>query len=371
MPLPAPLLRLRTWARAEAPEGRLPGLDALRGFLALAVMAYHLSVWTGLFEIGGRWNMAMAKLGNFGVSAFFMLSGFLLFRLTPWEAVAREGLGRFWVRRWLRLAPLFLVLAATNVVLGLGMGPEPKPQFLLENLTLTFGAIHPNHALVRGGWYVGLVVLLYAAYPALAWLRARLGWPVLAVLFAGLLVWSFGPTLQEILAFPPGSDARFHEYVMPRNQLFLFLAGALLAELHARMPGRLRGAAVAGIAGGAAAFLAFQGPWFADHLETMAGAIRYRHLAVVAFVVFVCAFQGGRPGPLGRLWARIGAWSYGTYLLHPFVHLALQGLSPLRGWPLFWTTSLASLLLAAVSERLFEGPIARLVGPRKAAGAPS
>ena len=147
------------------PAGRLGLLDPLRGVLALSVAVYHLSVWFDLSRSGSGMNMATAKIGNYSVSAFFVLSGFLLFRTASWQRVQQEGLGRFWLRRFLRLAPVFYLACGLNLAFQLGMGPDPTPRFLLENLTLTFGAFHPNHALVTGGWYVGLVSLLYFVYP--------------------------------------------------------------------------------------------------------------------------------------------------------------------------------------------------------------
>ncbi|HEX4845412.1 MAG TPA: acyltransferase family protein, partial [Geothrix sp.] len=97
-------------------SSRFGGLDPLRGILALCVAVYHLSVWFALSESGSGLNIATARLGNYSVSAFFVLSGFLLFRTASWARVRKEGLGRFWLRRFLRLAPLFYLVCALNVV---------------------------------------------------------------------------------------------------------------------------------------------------------------------------------------------------------------------------------------------------------------
>ena len=218
------------------PKGRLGFLDPLRGILALCVAVYHLSVWYDLTQSGSGQNMALAKLGNYGVSAFFVLSGFLLFRTATWERIQKEGVWRFWFRRFLRLAPVFYLACALNVAFRLGMGPDPTPRFLLENLTLTFGAFHPNHALVTGGWYVGLVSLLYYAYPALAWLREKAGprggLVFLATLAVGLWLWSLPSTLYGVMDQPRWNQ--FHTYVQAPNQIFLLAWGGLLAGLHTR-----------------------------------------------------------------------------------------------------------------------------------------
>ena len=349
--------RLRAWFLAEPEGNRMPGLDVLRGLLALAVATYHLSVWTELFPTGSRANMAVSKLGNFGVSTFFVLSGFLLFRFTPWEKLRREGFARFYLRRWLRLAPVFYLAVGLNVAFALGMGPEASPRFVLENLTFAFGAIHPNHALVTGGWYVGLVALLYAAYPPLAWARARWGYAFLLSLLLVLAACSLPATLHRVMEAPLGD--RFHLYVQPGNQLFLFALGALLAELHGRLAWRLSWRGVLALAALPLWGLLRPVPLFYDHLVALTGWLRYRYLGFAALVLLLAALQGGRSGLCGRLLARVGAWSYGLYLLHPFTHRAAVALG-LTGWTAFAAALLAALAAAACAERWLERPLAGL-----------
>lgn len=351
---------------AQLPDPRLPGLDAFRGLLALAVAAYHLSVWWGVWPSGSFMNMAFARLGNYGVSAFFLLSGFLLARQSPWASIAREGLGRYALRRWLRLAPLFYLAVFLNLVFRLGMGPEGSPRMIAENLTLVFGAIHPNHALVTGGWYVGLVSLAFAAWPAVAWLRSRLGWGVIVALATGLLLWSLPWSLQRV----PGSDLanRFHTYVQPGNQLLLLGLGALLAELHARIPRRLRFAATAALALPLLAVLLWPTPRFYDHFDVLMGAVRYKYILVVTGLLLLAALQGRTPGWSGRILGKVGAWSYGIYLLHPFGHRLLVGLGLGSGNP--WIPFLLSMALAvgfgALAHRFLEEPLGRLGSKRRA-----
>lgn len=296
---------------------RLPGLDLLRGLLAVAVAAYHLSVWFDVFRTGSALNMAMAKVGNFGVSTFFMLSGFLIFRLQTWEGLRREGLGRFYLKRYLRLAPVFYLAVALNLAFRLGFGPQPTPRMILENLTLTFGAIHPNHALTVGGWYVGLVVILYALFPALVWLRDCFGLPFLLLSLGLLGAWSLPMTLHRV---PEAAlSERFHQYVQPANQLFLFLLGALGAWLHRRWSWRLATPWFLTLL--AVLLWAFLRPvpFFSDHLFVMTGWLRYRYLLMAFALLLLFAFKQGEIGIWGRPLALLGTWSYSSYLLHPFL----------------------------------------------------
>jgi peptidoglycan/LPS O-acetylase OafA/YrhL len=304
--------------------------------------------------------MAFARLGNFGVSAFFLLSGFLLVRQSPWESIQREGLGHYALRRWLRLAPLFYLAVALNLAFHLGMGPEGSARMIAENLALVFGAIHPNHALVTGGWYVGLVALAFAAWPLLAWLRARLGWGFTLGLAVGLTLWSLPWTLHKV----PEAELwnRFHTYVQPGNQLLLLGLGALLAELHAAIPWRLRLPATLLLALPLLAGMVWPHPRFYDHFDVLMGAVRYRYILLAAGLLLVAALHGAGPGAVGRVLARLGAWSYGIYLLHPFGYrfLLWAGFDTSAPWLPFLLSMAAAILLGALAHRFIEAPLGRL-----------
>jgi len=339
------------------PSGRLGFLDPLRGILALCVAVYHLSVWFDLTHSGSGQNMALAKLGNYGVSAFFVLSGFLLFRTTSWTRIQREGVWRFWFRRFLRLAPVFYLACALNVVFHLGMGPDPTARFLLENVTLTFGAFHPNHALVTGGWYVGLVALLYFAYPALAWLREKGGWLWVVALALGLWAWSLPSTLHGVMEQAQWN--RFHTYVLAPNQLFLLAWGGLLAQWHASTDERLDPKVALLIALPMLWLLLRPAPQFFDHLVALTGWLRYRYLLIITILVALAAFtRDGDPGWFGKALTRLGAWSYGLYLLHPFT---MKLVAPHVTGRLGFSLSLVlAVLCAALVHRWIEEPAGRL-----------
>jgi len=339
------------------PSGRLGLLDPLRGILALCVAVYHLSVWFDLSRSGSGLNMATAKIGNYSVSAFFVLSGFLLFRTASWQRVQQEGLGRFWLRRFLRLAPVFYLACGLNLIFHLGMGPDPTPRFLAENLTLTFGAFHPNHALVTGGWYVGLVSLLYFVYPALAWLREKGGLTFLVALAVGLWLWSLPSTLHGVMDQPQWN--RFHTYVLAPNQLFLLSWGGLLAGLHERTEERLDPKVALLLALPMLWLLLRPAPQFFDHLTALTGWLRYRYLLVVTILVALAAFSRHKePGLLGKALTRLGAWSFGLYLLHPFT---MKLVEPHCSGRLGFSLALGLALVAAAAvHRWIEEPAGRL-----------
>ncbi len=344
---------------ADRPTARFTTLDALRGILALGVAVYHLSVWFGLTPAGSLANMALAKAGNYSVSAFFVLTGFLLARTAPWATIARQGLGTWALKRLVRLAPLFWLAVLVGLMFRMGMGPEPTPRFLLENVTLTFGLFHPNHALVTGGWYVGVAVLAYLAWPAVAGLMAKVGEWILVPLVAALLLWSLGPTLGGVMA--QVGDHRFHAYVMPANQLFLVGLGALAGWAHRSTERRLGHPAF--LVGSALAFwILFRPfPWFGDHLAALTGPLRYRYVACVVVLVVLAAFHRGWEGRWTRPFILLGSWSYGIYLAHPFLQRLVA--PHLGGWAGLALALGGAVLVAAAAERWIERPLAaRLQG---------
>jgi peptidoglycan/LPS O-acetylase OafA/YrhL len=81
------------------PPGRLPGLDGIRAYAALIVISVHV------FSFGE------AAWGVTRVWAFFVVSGFLLFRPfveNDFRFTGRE-LGGYLVRRFFRIMPLYAV----------------------------------------------------------------------------------------------------------------------------------------------------------------------------------------------------------------------------------------------------------------------
>src|ERR1700691_422377 len=100
-PLPAPE------AVDETTRPRhFPCFDGLRAIAAILVVLVHTSFASG-FTVRSAAGIYTARL-EVGVSVFFLISGFLLYR--PFAAShiaggAPPAIGKFWVRRFLRIMP--------------------------------------------------------------------------------------------------------------------------------------------------------------------------------------------------------------------------------------------------------------------------
>lgn len=93
---------------------RLVGLEGLRGIAAFSVVAVHVAAETAeaSFESGGPFWSIVGQFRH-GLTLFFVLSGFLLFRPFASAVLAnknRPPLGRFWFNRVVRIFPAYIAI---------------------------------------------------------------------------------------------------------------------------------------------------------------------------------------------------------------------------------------------------------------------
>lgn len=106
----------RSPERGEA-AGYLPELDGLRAFAILLVIAYHVWDYRGANPVGRAMNV-LVREGWVGVDVFFALSGFLITRILRASRASPRYFRSFYIRRSLRIFPLYYAVLALLTVVG-------------------------------------------------------------------------------------------------------------------------------------------------------------------------------------------------------------------------------------------------------------
>ncbi|MBP1884185.1 acyltransferase family protein [Sinorhizobium mexicanum] len=240
---------------------RIDCLDGLRGVASLWVMIGHALLLTG-------WRLPILSEPDLGVDLFIMLSGFLMvfhYQLRaakePWELTSTWG--SFWIRRFLRIAPLYYVLLAVAFALGawlfesrmiidafLGRTPQAPYRYLDNGLTnglmhasFLFG-LSPDYAYRTPlpDWSIGLEMQFYAVFPFIMLLLKKGGW-LKGALFTALVAVAIVSTAGVL-------GVRFPMPAFLPLKMHIFLCGMLLAlGLHAgRSKALLHGGAAVALA---------------------------------------------------------------------------------------------------------------------------
>jgi peptidoglycan/LPS O-acetylase OafA/YrhL len=116
----------RTLNRPKGSAQRIPSLDGLRGISIWAVMLAHASThFAGTLLHVRRVHVLLAIMAYFGVTTFFVISGFLITKLLLREHMrtSRVNLGGFYRRRAVRILPaalsyILIVLLTAKVTAG-------------------------------------------------------------------------------------------------------------------------------------------------------------------------------------------------------------------------------------------------------------
>lgn len=347
--------------------GHVASLDGLRGVAVILVTAYHLD----LILVGpaiGRW---LIPGGFLGVDLFFVLSGFLITTLALEEQHRTGGLdiGRFFVRRALRLLPALVACLAAYLVytvvadrpLGLALRTVRDALLYVSNWSWRWDGQEADQAMSHL-WSLAIEEQFYIAWAFLmaAFLGARRATApvVLAIGSAIVLV-----AAQRYRLFAAGEPI-FFVYRRTDCRIDALLVGALLAQVRFRTTWRptarwATGLAVVATLGVAASVLEV-GPL--DRRLYQGG---FTVAAILIAILLWVSIDGAwRNSPLltPRLLQEIGRRSYGAYLWHLPIIVAIAE-APTGSWPAWAQVGLALLLTSIAtiaSWEIVERPAAAL-----------
>ncbi|MBE1552900.1 peptidoglycan/LPS O-acetylase OafA/YrhL [Mycobacterium sp. OAS707] len=352
----------------------IPALDGIRAVAVALVLAEH----GGLPGVSG---------GFLGVDVFFVLSGFLItsLLLDEFRTKGRIRLRDFWIRRARRLLPALLAMVLAVVAVR-KLFPTEATASLRDDAVASFFWMS-NWAFVaqktdyfsqgappsplQHTWSLGVEEQYYLIWPllvlgvaALCWRRLRLAVFVLAV--AGVVASATAAILMapEVNRVYFGTDTRIQALLigaaaaalLVRDWTVLTSGGTLIRTQYRRWAATAL--SVVGLAGLAV---------LAHYATGSARDFRYGLLIAVALsaVLVVAPVAMDQTSPVARALAWrplvwLGAISYGVYLWHWPIFLALNGeRTGWSGWPLFALRCAATVAVATASWWLLEQPIRR------------
>lgn len=371
------------YGASHAPLGFLRTLEGLRGVAILAVLVHHFWHYAPASAVG-----VVTGSGWAGVDLFFVLSGFLITRILLDLRRREATLRAFYVRRVLRIFPLYYAVVALLVLVlpALGAAPQQVAPGYLPAVLLYVQNYAPELALAQGGsllaitWSLCVEEQFYLVWPALT---QRVSLDALR----RTAVASCGAALLIRIGFAivrPDDDGVFRWLPARIDAL---MAGALIAfealrDPELRRARRLTRPMMAVAASGLGALTLAQGRVYFRDVGTR--TIGFTLVAALCAGLVVEALSANARSLYARGLSAaplqvLGRYSYGLYLLHSLAAAAVhRALRPVLGgssehWSLLGhalyaaCAFTASLVVAAISWHAFERPILALKGRLKAA----
>lgn len=334
----------------------IPILDGVRAISILLVVTYH-PVYTRVWPIFH---------GGTGVSIFFVLSGFLITLLALREEAkyANFSLRAFYIRRFFRIYPLFLLAFLFYVVLIYGLHMQPEREALFTANIPYYLLFLPEHAIYFGNsplpvpfdgtWSLGIEEKFYFVWPVLGFVvlrfrnEARLLCLTLVAVAATVAGWVGGSWGNALAPYGLLAMGCILAIVLSRPRTYQ--VAARLGETKILLPAVILLAAV----------------------QLSTPAILPQHPLYVLYGLIVSVVMAGlvtsRARWLGGLSSRpmvlLGKLSYGLYLFHNFgLNLAEAVIPQHSFWQSLLSTTVgfgAATFGVWVLHRLVEQPCNRL-----------
>jgi len=343
---------------ADKKLSRFGFIDAVRGIAACAVMLQHslyASKLLGNFPTAplNGFIPTWLELGETGVVAFFLVSGFVI----PLSLEKTANFSRFWLHRILRIYPLYI----TVIVVGVAQywstfvhNPSVLMKTVGAHLVFMQEYLHVKE-LVGGSWTLSLEMIWYIIVSGLflVALNRRL-WPLLigsvAVSLASCVVCALGHhvpmgRLSMLLCCVTGLVCYRYEQGDITKSIFFGLLALMGSVITLNL---------------AIGDAIFPGPH-----PTSSFPMAFDSWALAA-LIFFGAFATRAAGVWNHsILAFLGRISYSVYLVHPIV-LFVFALMAVQGFGLIICTFAATIAISTVTYRFVELPAIRFGHRRKA-----
>jgi peptidoglycan/LPS O-acetylase OafA/YrhL len=355
-------------------------LNGARAIAAYLVVSTHAGFESGLSLGSSPWAPFLAR-ANFGVTIFFLLSGFLLSRrfLLDDSTLTPSGLRGFWRRRAVRILPAYW-LAIVGALALLTVRHTSGLHWAFYLLLVHPYVAMPIDPTLSQMWTLAVEISFYAVLPLLFWASKRFGTNRRTQATGLVVAMAVVALAGNLLVHGVASNGSRALLWMPLYLDWFGLGIALAAlSVYQAEPARWQRAPlrwaqstvtcwVVGLLLFWLATLPLAGPRSLVASTTWQWTFRHYLFAASAFFLLLPLVVGNETWPDKLLGNRVMTWlgevSYGVYLWHLGLMLALQrwiGYKVFEGHfiELFLLAAVSATAVAALSWHLVERPLLR------------
>lgn len=347
---------------AKPSSTRFAYIDCVRGLAAVFVLMQHTLEYAGFINVLGKGSYNLiANFGQAGVFAFFLVSGFVI----PFSLERSKSARDFWIKRLLRIYPLYLFMfAMTFLVFTYVEGiPFERPLLTILGQLVFINAWVGFQDYVGGSWtlvieftwYVGLFIwwrltggihakklLIVAFVTAVTVSTIAIVYPTRIPLgsLGNLLACCWGLFILEY------TKGRFslRQFWLVNGVFVLVCVFVLYVGFGLRPVARL---------GEMVNFPIFVASW-----------------TIGAATFFFFYLFRNSPAICNRYLVFLGSISYSVYLVHPLLLHVLSRYGVV-GFPFVFIGIPATIAIATLTYRYIEQPFIRIGHGRKAAPQPN
>ncbi len=366
---------------------RLAWLDATKGISMLLIVFFHffgayggagypwpvrlhrlpaivsecapsLSLWDAIGCSVGALAAALFQMGPQAVGVFILLSGFGLTYSIARKGTPAGGWKLWYRRRLIRLFPMYWLAHLVYLVSPFVHRQDPLDyRFLLSFLgNRVFPIDKIFYYLVPSWWFFGLLIELYLAFPLLFYLLRKFG-PLRFTILCGFITIVSRYMLFAVLE----ANAGYIQGAFFAARLSEFAAGMTLAHLYSHYPEAVEKRLFSGLSllGGIVVYnlglLSYQPGFTYVFTDALVG------VGLFVIIAHIAQWIAWRPTRTGDLFSRVGAYSYGIYLLHqPYVIYVGNRMGEL-GFPAFMVCSILVVSIISYGSVLLERSVNLLI----------
>ena len=335
---------------------RVRELDGVRGISIIVVVAFHLLKRADYFTSNETLHFItrLSSIGWVGVDIFFVLSGFLITSILLRTKHEKNYFNNFYVRRSLRIFPLYFVFIAVILLLLPKLDPDFTPEiphalpFLLlyqQNWLMLISKI-PLTTYLAVTWSLAIEEQFYLIWPAVVYFTKK---ETLIKLSIGVILFSILARLLGILFWDDMSQVSTFFYYNTFTRFEQLVFGGLLAVAFTEplWIQRLKNISIPSFWVAFTAFLALCFTAY-PHMVPLDENIwlvfgGYTLAAVFSAALVTILMTHPETSMFRRLFQNrvlifFGKYSYSIYLLHvPIILILLDVLwrTQLRGWTMY------------------------------------